>query len=55
MGTMKEKRYRHDNKTACFPLDPEPSLETCEVADEPPTLIKEDLLPLTAQVKYLDS
>ncbi|XP_036380795.1 B-cell CLL/lymphoma 7 protein family member B-A [Megalops cyprinoides] len=27
----------------------EPSLQTCEVADEPPTLIKEDLLPLTAQ------
>uniref|UniRef100_A0A3B3T0P9 BAF chromatin remodeling complex subunit BCL7B a n=1 Tax=Paramormyrops kingsleyae TaxID=1676925 RepID=A0A3B3T0P9_9TELE len=28
----------------------EPSLQTCEVADEPPTLIKEDLLPLAAQV-----
>ncbi|KAJ8266562.1 hypothetical protein GJAV_G00131910 [Gymnothorax javanicus] len=27
----------------------EPSLQTCEVADEPPTLIKEDLLPLSAQ------
>ncbi|XP_023675275.1 B-cell CLL/lymphoma 7 protein family member B-A isoform X1 [Paramormyrops kingsleyae] len=27
----------------------EPSLQTCEVADEPPTLIKEDLLPLAAQ------
>ncbi|XP_061104423.1 B-cell CLL/lymphoma 7 protein family member B-A isoform X2 [Conger conger] len=27
----------------------EPTLQTCEVADEPPTLIKEDLLPLSAQ------
>ncbi|XP_006640999.1 B-cell CLL/lymphoma 7 protein family member B-A [Lepisosteus oculatus] len=28
----------------------ESSLQTCEVADEPPTLTKEDLLPLNAQV-----
>ncbi|XP_064208473.1 B-cell CLL/lymphoma 7 protein family member B-A isoform X2 [Anguilla rostrata] len=33
----------------------EPTLQTCEVADEPPTLIKEDLLPLTAQGKYPES
>ncbi|XP_067290349.1 B-cell CLL/lymphoma 7 protein family member B-A [Pseudorasbora parva] len=28
----------------------EPLLQSSEIADEPPTLIKEDLLPLTAQV-----
>lgn len=28
----------------------EPLLQSNEVADEPPTLIKEDLVPLTAQV-----
>ncbi|XP_066551526.1 B-cell CLL/lymphoma 7 protein family member B-A [Amia ocellicauda] len=27
----------------------EPSMQTCEVADEPPTLTKEDLLPLGSQ------
>ncbi|KAK6475392.1 B-cell CLL/lymphoma 7 protein family member B-like [Huso huso] len=32
----------------------EPVLPTCEVADEPPTLIKEDLLPLSAQVAEED-
>ncbi len=29
----------------------EPLLQSSEIADEPPTLIKEDLLPLTAQVQ----
>ncbi|MGH0148243.1 UNVERIFIED_CONTAM: hypothetical protein FKN15_045851 [Acipenser sinensis] len=31
----------------------EPVLPTCEVADEPPTLIKEDLLPLSAKPPML--
>ncbi|MBN3309033.1 BCL7B protein, partial [Amia calva] len=33
----------------------EPSMQTCEVADEPPTLTKEDLLPLGSQVNVAAS
>ncbi|XP_018591861.1 B-cell CLL/lymphoma 7 protein family member B-A isoform X1 [Scleropages formosus] len=44
-GEGRRSRRRRRLATLCF----EPSLQTCEVADEPPTLIKEDLLPLSAQ------
>ncbi|XP_030648614.1 B-cell CLL/lymphoma 7 protein family member B-A isoform X2 [Chanos chanos] len=33
----------------------EPLPQSCEVADEPPTLIKEDLLPLNAQAEEEES